>query len=569
MSVFHAFRSADAQRESGDAPERGRARRIAGRAATVLACLFVLVALDAPDRLSRLSAGQLVRIPVEALVVTALVLVLPGRARRWVAAPAGALLGVLVIFKGLDMGFDAVLVRPFNPVFDVSFLRPGFEFVDTSVGRTAAIGAAVLIVLLMVALPVLMALAVLRLTRLAVRHRTGTARSVAVLGTVWVASAALGVQAVPGVPLASGGTAGLAYDHARQVRTSLKDRGVFAKQAAVDAFRNTPPSRMLTGLRGKDVILAFVESYGRSAVEHPEYAPQVDAVLDAGTRQLKAAGFGARSGYLTSSTAGGGSWLAHSTLLSGLWIDNQQRYRTLTSSSRFTLTRAFGEAGWRTLTVQPAITRAWPEASFYGYDKVYDDRNLGYKGPRFSYATMPDQYTLNTLQRDELAASGRKPVMAEIALVSSHAPWASIPSPVPWNAVGDGSVFDGMGKGENAAWPSSGKIRGEYRKSIEYTLNTLVSYMLTYGTKNTVLVFLGDHQPAPSIAGQNASRDVPVTVVARDPAVLDRISGWGWQDGLRPASNSPVWPMSTFRDRFLAAFGSTPSGTPAAAASHR
>ncbi|HEU5029388.1 MAG TPA: hypothetical protein VFV01_31070, partial [Spirillospora sp.] len=555
--------------DAGGAPPKGRVRRAAGWAATALACLLVLFALDAPDQLGRLSAGQFVRIPVEALVVAALVLVLPARSRRWVAAPMGAVLGVLLILKVLDMGFDSVLVRPFNPVFDWSFLRPGFEFIDTSVGRPAAIGLTALIVLLVVAVPVLMALAVLRLTRLAARHRTWTGRSVAVLGTAWVASAALGAQAVPGVPLASGGAAELAYDHARQVRTSLKDRGVFAKQAAVDAFRNTPPSQMLTGLRGKDVVLAFVESYGRSAVEHPEYAPQVDAVLDAGSRQLKAAGFGARSGYLTSSTAGGGSWLAHSTLLSGLWIDNQQRYRTLTSSSRFTLTRAFGEAGWRTLTVQPAITRAWPEASFYGYDKVYDDRNLGYKGPRFSYATMPDQYTLNTLQRDELAASGRKPVMAELALVSSHAPWASIPSPVPWNAVGDGSVFDGMGKGENAAWPSSGKIRGEYRKSIEYTLNTLVSYMLTYGTKNTVLVFLGDHQPAPTIAGQNASRDVPVTIVARDPAVLDRISGWGWQDGLRPARTSPVWPMSTFRDRFLTAFGSAPSASSAPAASHR
>ncbi|WP_433152352.1 sulfatase [Actinomadura nitritigenes] len=593
MSVFHAFRSAGGQRDGADArengdaredgaapgggdapgaggaPPQGRARRAAGWATTALACLLVLFALDAPDRLDRLSAGQFVRIPVEALVVAALVLVLPARARRWVAAPVGAVLGVLVILKVLDMGFDAVLVRPFNPVFDLSFLRPGFEFIDTSVGRPAAIALTALIVLLVVAVPVLMALAVLRLTRLAVRHRTWTGRSVAVLGTAWVASAALGAQAVPGVPLASGGAARLAYDHARQVRTGLKDRGVFAKQAAVDAFRNTPANQMLTGLRGKDVVLAFVESYGRSAVEHPEYATQVDAVLDAGTRRLKAAGFGARSGYLTSSTAGGGSWLAHSTLLSGLWIDNQQRYRTLTSSGRFTLTRAFGEAGWRTLTVQPAITRAWPEASFYGYDKVYDDRNLGYKGPRFSYATMPDQYTLNTLQRDELAASGRRPVMAELALVSSHAPWASIPSPVPWDAVGDGSVFDGMGKGENAAWPSSGRIRGEYRKSIEYTLNTLVSYMLAYGTKNTVLVFLGDHQPAPTIAGRNASRDVPVTIVARDPAVLDRISGWGWQDGLRPARTSPVWPMSTFRDRFLTAFGSTPSASPPPAASHR
>jgi hypothetical protein len=37
--------------------------------------------------------------------------------------------------------------------------------------------------------------------------------------------------------------------------------------------------------------------------------------------------------------------------------------------------------------------------------------------------------------------------------------------------------------------------------------------------------------------------------------VLDRISGWGWQDGLHPSPQAPVWPMDTFRDKFLAAYG--------------
>ena len=32
-----------------------------------------------------------------------------------------------------------------------------------------------------------------------------------------------------------------------------------------------------------------------------------------------------------------------------------------------------------------------------------------------------------------------------------------------------------------------------------------------------------------------------------------------WEDGLLPSSQAPVWPMAAFRDRFLGAFGSTPS----------
>ena len=43
-------------------------------------------------------------------------------------------------------------------------------------------------------------------------------------------------------------------------------------------------------------------------------------------------------------------------------------------------------------------------------------------------------------------------------------------------------------------------------------------------------------------------------MIAQDPAVVQRISGWGWQDGLRPSPDATVWRMDEFRDRFLAAF---------------
>jgi len=83
----------------------------------------------------------------------------------------------------------------------------------------------------------------------------------------------------------------------------------------------------------------------------------------------------------------------------------------------------------------------------------------------------------------------------------------------------------------------------------------VISYLEKYGNDDTVLVFLGDHQPATLVTGEGASHDVPISIVARDPAVLDRISGWGWQDGIRPGPQAPVWKMSAFRDKFLTAFG--------------
>src|SRR5262249_8068965 len=343
---------------------------------------------------------------------------------------------------------------------------------------------------------------VLRLTGLAVRHRGAAIRAIGVLAVAWVTCAALGAQLVRGVPVASRSAASLVYDRVLQVNAGLHDSQGFATQLAVDRFHNTPGKDLLTGLRGKDVLVTFVESYGRSAVEDPQFAPQVDAVLDAGTRRLDAAGFPSGSAFLPSSTMGGGSWLAHASLFSGLWIDNQERYGTLVSSDRLTLPRAFNRAGWRTVSVEPAIHGPWPERQVYGYHKGYDQPSLGYRGPHFSYAPMPDQYILSTYQRAE-RRPGHAPVLGEVTLVSSHTPWTPIPRLIDWNAVGDGAAFSRptarQGGPASSVLGSPGRLRTAYRQSIEYSLSTLVSYVETYGDDNLVLVFLGDHQPSPLV----------------------------------------------------------------------
>ena len=84
-----------------------------------------------------------------------------------------------------------------------------------------------------------------------------------------------------------------------------------------------------------------------------------------------------------------------------------------------------------------------------------------------------------------------------------------------------------------------------------------------------VVVMLGDHQPHHYVSGDDADHDVPISVIAQDPAVLRSIADWGWVPGLRPTSAAPVWPMDSFRDRFFTAFGSTdrPAARPAASPS--
>jgi phosphatidylglycerophosphate synthase len=540
------------------ASRRGRVRAGIAVLLTTLAALVVWGALVAPDQLNRLTPSAFLRLPLEGLVVIALALILPPRIRLLLACVVGPVLGLLVIVKALDMGFYETFDRPFNPVADGSYTGIGIETLRDSIGRTEAnllvVGAAVL----GVALLVLTTLAVLRLTRVAAGHRRWSLPAVAALGAVWALCWAFGAQLVSYAPIASTSASGLVFREVRAVRAGLEDHAIFADEIRHDRFRDTPTDRLLTGLRGKDVLLVFVESYGQVAVQDSSFSPQVDAVLDRGTRRLQAAGFSARSGWLTSSTFGGISWLAHSTLQSGLWVNTQLRYDQLVGSDRLTLSVAFKRAGWRTVGDVPSNNRTWPEgSSFYHYDKLYDRRNVGYHGPTFSYASMPDQYVFLALQRLELAKRDRPPIFAEVDLVSSHEPWTRIPRLIDWSHVGNGSIFKHVPVEQvtrSALFSDPDRVRAAYGRSIEYTMNALVSFVQHYGDDKLVLVVLGDHQPAKIVSGESPTHNVPISVIAHDPAVLDRIAGWGWDAGLRPGPRAPLWPMSAFRDRFLSAF---------------
>ncbi len=139
------------------------------------------------------------------------------------------------------------------------------------------------------------------------------------------------------------------------------------------------------------------------AIEESSVAPEVNEALAAGDKRLASAGFHSRSGFLISPTFGGGSWLAHSTLNAGLWVHNLRRYAQLIPERRFTLASAFNRAGWRTVDEDVSNNRPWPEGKhFYHWDKIYNRNQVGYKGPTFSYAAMPDQYIYSALQRLEL-----------------------------------------------------------------------------------------------------------------------------------------------------------------------
>jgi phosphatidylglycerophosphate synthase len=541
-------------RHRHDAPARLAAPRVRHPVETAVLTLIALVvvwaALVAPIQPWLLTPGSFVRLPLEGLVVVGLAVALPTRARRVVLWLIGPVLGALLLMKVFDLGFFIAFDRPFNPVEDWSYLTIGVGTVrDTFGSRDAdlAVAAAVLIGLMALVVP---ALAVGQLTRVAARNRRRSQRTVGLLTAVWALCWLLGVE-VSGAGIASTSAAHLAVSEVQAVRADLRDQTRFSVLIdRKDPYSNTPADRLLKGLRGKDVLLVFVESYGRMAVQGTSFSPAIDEFVNAGTEQLQADGFSSRSGWLTSSTFGGGSWLAHATLQAGVWVNTPSRYSELTGSKRLSLTAAFRRAGWRTVADVPATHGSWPEAkSFYHYEQVWDRDNLGYHGPSFGFSPMPDQWALQALQKLELAKRNRPPVFSEIDLTSSHEPWTRIPPLISWNQLGDGSIFKRLPI-DRAGLTDT---QQGYAQSIQYALRSLYSFVERYGNKNSVLIVLGDHQPA-RVTEQPPGHDVPITIIAHDPKVISRLSGWGWTPGMLPGSTAPVWLMSDFRNNFLNAF---------------
>lgn len=524
---------------------------------TLVFIVVSYIALVLPDHPGAFYLYAFLRFPLEIPLIALALLLLPRRLAIAFAALTTLAIFTLLFLKIADIGVQSAFQRRFNPYLDMKVLADGWNILSGAVGKLQAglvIGA---VLTVFIALLVLFFRSELRLARMQASWRRP---SVIVTSGVLIAGSALWAFG----PLfhARADLRALPYlgDRLALVQTSIVDMRQFEQDlAAGDA--DASAENLFAGIKGRDVVLVFVESYGRSAVEDPLYSPLIKPRLEEVQGQLQSEGFATASAWSRSPTMGGLSWLAHGTFLSGLWVDSQARYDRLMISDRLSLNRLFQKAGWRTAAIMPAITMDWPEASYFGYDRVFAAKDLEYKGKPFNWITMPDQYTLSAFERlvRKLADEDGQPLMAEMALISSHAPWTPVAKLIDWKDVGDGTAFNDQAESDEpprVVWADRDNIRDHYIRTINYSLQTLGDYIAHFG-EDAVFIILGDHQPAPVVTGPDASRAVPVHIISRDAKLIDRFFSEGFKAGMIPPSTSPELPMDTMRDRLVRAFGKT------------
>lgn len=486
-------------------------------------------------------------IAADAVVLCGLFALLPdGAGKRLGAVVVGGLYGVLAFFALSDLLVRESLGRPFNLYLELGVAGPVFDLMQGNLGTTQSVA------LVALALATFLGLAFCA-GRLLYRIGSNVPRRAAtILTTLGVVTLGASLISQPFVGLSAARTA------AQQVELAVDTHHSTASfRQHLEDNPASGQSTPLPQLGETDVILGFIESYGISSVADPRYRPLIQPRLVQMEQALAKAGLHIVTGRLRSPVQGGQSWLAHTTLLSGHWIDTQLDYEIFLASDYPTLIDDLGATGHDTVAVMPAITREWPEGRAFGYNRIYHSTTMDYRGPALNWVTMPDQYTWSWFQR-QVRDRAERPVFAEVALISSHAPWVPIlPVLEDWDNIGNGETFNrwkGAGEAPASLWRDPERVRDHYARSVDYALTVATEYAKRHVDDKTLLVLTGDHQPAPLITGDDASRDVIVHVISADPAMLapfvgksdeDGLSGFRW--GAQPRSDQEGPAMATFR----------------------
>jgi hypothetical protein len=145
------------------------------------------------------------------------------------------------------------------------------------------------------------------------------------------------------------------------------------------------------------------------------------------------------------------------------------------------------------------------------------------------------------------------PLFIEYLLVSSHAPFNRIPPYVEdWNSLGDGSIYHELPLLTfKNTWFQGKEYAEGYTAAIIYVIDVIVSYLTGFIDDDTLVIVIGDHQPKYPVTERGQPLSVPVHVLSRDGALLDRLEEFGYEKGLVPKKPPPHEGSEQFFSHFM------------------
>jgi hypothetical protein len=524
----------------------------------LLAWFFLNVLINLRYPAVQESLWLLLRVSPEALFIVAFLCIV-----AWLNLPFHRsvliLLTLLVVFLRLFRSADELVpmyfFRPFNLYIDAQFLPVLIRLLyKTMPLKTFALYSAVGIVLI-AAMAAGVWWSVKAIQQMITRRRKGLITVTVIVAVLSVLFGFTRAARIHSLPIFDPGLADRVVSevdfilHVRGYRTE----NLAAIRQTTAELQKTPSS--LDKLHGADVYLVFIESYGHTIYGNQRHSQLMMPVLSQYENDLVGQGFAVCSGFFTSPAFGGSSWLAHGTIASGVNLSDQLVYDLLITSQATTIALLFEQAGYRTISVMPANELPWPQGKFFGYQKHYEARDFDYRGPRFGWSPMSDQFVLEYIYRKEIQPR-KQPLFIEFVLISSHAPFNHQPPYLKdWSQIGDGRIYH---QKESitfpVVWPDLTNATEAYVMAMIYEMTVLKHFIERYISDDTLIIIMGDHQPNVQITGPDSSWSVPVHAISRNKKFVAPFEHIGFRPGLIPQQAPPHPGMETFLPHFLKAF---------------
>jgi hypothetical protein len=98
-----------------------------------------------------------------------------------------------------------------------------------------------------------------------------------------------------------------------------------------------------------------------------------------------------------------------------------------------------------------------------------------------------------------------------------------------------------------------------YTSAIKYDMRTMEGFLTNYVHDDTLVIFVGDHQPHQLVTGpNNLTWSVPIHIASRNPQLVEPFLRRGYIPGMVPTQPLPHVGMERFMEEFLSDFSTAP-----------
>lgn len=286
-----------------------------------------------------------------------------------------------------------------------------------------------------------------------------------------------------------------------------------------------------------NIYLLFIESYGTVITESPDLKPQYLQQIQGIENRLAEEEFHIASNYSLSPVIGGRSWLAFSSFMSGLKVENQIQYNDLIQRNIEypNIIRYFNKQGYKSYRLSTMSNKnadkliPYERTNLYwGFDEWWTYRDFKYQGHQYDVlGGIPDQYALG-YYREVISKEAKQAKILFFISMASHMPWYPPPP-----------LLDDYKKLNQKKPEVALKLEGDdvtrYSEAIKYDLELMTQFILEE-QESSIFILVGDHQP-PSmeykIAGITEDSATPIHVISKDSVLVNYFLGAGFQRGMK------------------------------------